>query len=193
MPAEFVPLDKTTLRQQARQQRQHLAQAALNAAPKLAAHFFAHFHKAATLAAYWPLSGEADCRAIMQQAHARGWRVALPIVLGHAMPLQFRQWQPDMVLTMGAHGILTPPATAPLLTPDIVLVPLLAFDAKLRRLGQGAGHYDATLAQLRAARPNMLAVGVALAAQQIAEVPTEAHDQPLDLTITEQSVLQRHS
>jgi 5-formyltetrahydrofolate cyclo-ligase len=91
-------------------------------------------------------------------------------------------------LFAGPFQVMEPSPDAPLVTPDILLVPLLAFDRSGRRLGYGAGYYDMVLRDLRASSPAPFAIGVAFAAQEVAEVPTGPRDQLLDAVVTEQGV-----
>jgi 5-formyltetrahydrofolate cyclo-ligase len=109
--------------------------------------------------------------------------LALPVLMGKGQPLAFRRWAPGEPLKSGLWGIREPLETAPVVEPDVLLVPLLAFDANGRRLGYGAGYYDRTLALLRSRRP-IIAIGVAFDEQEEAEVPVSASDQPLDWVLT---------
>lgn len=143
-------------------------------------------HSGLVLAGYVPMRGEIDPRPAMA-AHAGP--VAVPVVTGPAQPLAFRAWHPDAVLVPGAFGALIPRDGA-WLVPSVLIVPLLAFDAAGYRLGYGGGFYDRTLEQLRKAG-DVLAIGFAFAAQEVASVPREATDQPLDLIVTERGVLHR--
>lgn len=136
------------------------------------------------VAGYWPMGGELDVRPLLEAAHAAGARVALPVVAERHAALEFRAWRPGDVLEGGAHGTVHPPAAAPALVPDVLLVPLLAFDGRGWRLGYGGGYYDRTLAALRAER-SVLAVGVGFAAQRLDAVPHEPTDQRLDRILTE--------
>ena len=113
-----------------------------------------------------------------------GWRTALPVVVGRNLPLVFRAWALGEPTMAGRWSIAMPLATAAEVEPDVLLVPMLAFDAAGFRLGYGGGFYDRTLAALRAVKP-VIAVGVAFAAQEVAEVPRGRHDEPLDWILTE--------
>jgi 5-formyltetrahydrofolate cyclo-ligase len=119
---------------------------------------------------------------------AAGWDCALPAVPAPGAALAFRRWRPDHDLVAGGYGIPEPPPSAPPLRPAALLVPLLAFDRAGHRLGQGAGHYDRTLAELRAAGP-LLALGLAFAVQEEPALPAEPHDQRLDWIVTEAGAL----
>lgn len=133
---------------------------------------------------YWPMEGEMDPRVLMADLAARGHALCLPVVQGRGKPLLFRAWRRGDALVGGSLGIPAPGPEATPLVPGLLLVPLLAFDREGFRLGHGAGYYDMTLADLRAAGP-VLAVGIAYAGQEVARVPREAHDQPLDWVVTE--------
>ncbi len=119
---------------------------------------------------------------------ALGLLSALPIIDGQGLPLRFRTWRPGDPVRPGVLGTSEPSPDAAALIPDLVLVPLLAFDRQRHRLGFGAGFYDRTLASLRANGP-VLAVGVAFAAQEVPAVPIDSWDEPLDLVLTEQGVV----
>ncbi|MCX7356179.1 MAG: 5-formyltetrahydrofolate cyclo-ligase [Alphaproteobacteria bacterium] len=133
---------------------------------------------------YWPMEGEMDPRVLMADMAAQGHPLCLPVVQGRGKPLLFRAWRKGDAMVPGSLGIPAPDPAAAAVTPALLLVPLLAFDREGFRLGHGAGYYDMTLAGLRAAGP-VLAVGVAYAGQEVARVPREAHDQPLDWVVTE--------
>jgi len=115
-------------------------------------------------------------------------RLALPCVTAPDAPLEFRAWAPGDALETGAYSIACPQPRAPVLTPDLVLVPLLAFDHMGRRLGYGGGYYDRTIAALRAAG-DVQVVGLAYSAQRLTRVPSAAHDMRLDWIVTEHGAL----
>ena len=115
--------------------------------------------------------------------HAEGFRLALPVMIGKAQPLLMRAWSPGDAMEAAAWGIAEPTADKPEVDPEIVLVPLLAFDARGYRLGYGGGFYDRTLARLRAKQP-VVAIGLAYDEQKVDEVPVEAYDQRLDWVLT---------
>jgi 5-formyltetrahydrofolate cyclo-ligase len=139
----------------------------------------------ATVSGFKPFAGEIDVLPLMARLAAEGWRTALPVVAGRDRPLVFRAWAPGEPTVAGAWSIDVPPDSAPEVRPDVLLVPMLAFDRAGFRLGYGGGFYDRTLGALRAVKP-IVAVGVAFAGQEMAEVPREAHDEPLDWILTEQ-------
>jgi 5-formyltetrahydrofolate cyclo-ligase len=133
---------------------------------------------------YSPIRSEIDPVPLMRMLAAQGLRLALPAVMARGKSLAFRAWSPDDRLLMGPLGILEPSPAAAEITPDIMLVPLAAFDRLGHRIGYGAGHYDYTLAHLRKAKA-IAAIGLAFAAQEIEAVPALAHDVALDYVLTE--------
>lgn len=146
----------------------------------------------AVVAGYAPIRSEIDPGPLMQHCAARGARLALPVVVTADRPLIFRLATPGDDLQRGRLGNLEPCAAATLVIPDIVLVPLAAFDRLGHRIGYGGGHYDRTLAQLRDIHP-VVAIGLAFAAQEIDVIPTLPHDAPLDLVLTETATLDLRS
>lgn len=118
--------------------------------------------------------------ALVEQGHA----VGLPVMQGRGKPLRFRRWTPGAALVPGPFSIPVPEDSAESVVPSLVIVPLLAFDSAGYRLGYGGGYYDRTLAELRGAG-SVLAVGIAFAAQEVAAVPRESFDQPLDWIVTD--------
>jgi 5-formyltetrahydrofolate cyclo-ligase len=141
-----------------------------------------------TVAGYWPMRGEIDVCPLLLALAGGGRDVALPVVVAPDQPLEFRRWRPGAALVTDRYGIAHPPSDAVMIEPDVLLVPLLAFDRRHYRLGYGAGYYDRTLAALRA-RKKILAIGVAYSAQQVAEVPVDGWDEALDLVLTEHGVV----
>jgi 5-formyltetrahydrofolate cyclo-ligase len=129
---------------------------------------------------------EIDPTAAMEEAAAHGI-VGVPVIIGKGQALKFRTWEPDCKMVKGDFGALIP-AAGDWMEPEILIVPLVAFDRKGGRLGYGGGFYDRTLEMLRAKRPT-LAIGFAYAGQEADDLPLEATDQPLDMIVTENGVL----
>jgi 5-formyltetrahydrofolate cyclo-ligase len=117
-----------------------------------------------------------------------GAKLALPVVAGKGKPLTMRAFTFGDVLASGVWGIREPKPEAPEVFPDILLVPLLAFDRSGHRIGYGAGYYDMTITALRA-RKSVAAVGIAFAAQEVAQVPSTPRDARLDLVLTEHEII----
>jgi 5-formyltetrahydrofolate cyclo-ligase len=141
-----------------------------------------------TVSGFMPLKSEINPLPLMQKLAEQGARLALPIVVGRGKPLVMRQWAWGEPLASGVWGIREPAPDAPEVEPDILLVPLLAFDRTGHRIGYGAGYYDMTITGLRAKRP-VTAVGIAFATQEIAAVPSTPRDARLDLVLTEKEVI----
>jgi 5-formyltetrahydrofolate cyclo-ligase len=144
------------------------------------------------VAGYAPLRSEFDPRPLLAALAARGAKPALPVIVGRDQPLAFRAWTADTPLIRGPLGILEPPSDAPLVIPDIVLVPLAAFDRAGHRIGYGGGYYDRSLAELRRSGPR-LAIGIGFAVQEIPAIPALAHDARLDLVLTEAETIDLRS
>ncbi|QMU57206.1 MAG: 5-formyltetrahydrofolate cyclo-ligase [Boseongicola sp.] len=133
---------------------------------------------------YWPIRTEMDPRPVMEEL--AGERVVcLPVTRGYEA-LTFRAWVPGTEMEVDSFGVETPKATE-LVTPEVLVVPLLAFDGHGHRLGYGAGHYDRTLDRLRPNGP-VTAIGLAFEAQMAETLPIEPTDQRLDLIVTEDRV-----
>lgn len=142
----------------------------------------------AILGGYWPMGTEMDVRPALVALDRIGVLQCLPEVSAKDRPLRFRAWSPSEPLVEGDHGTFHPCATEPLMRPDVVLVPLLAFDKRGYRIGWGGGYYDRTLELLRKTG-DVTAIGVAYSAQEVDQVPTDDYDQPVDWIITEQQAL----
>jgi len=135
-----------------------------------------------------PLKSEINPIPLMRALADRGAQLALPVVAGRGKPLIMRAWRFGEALDSGVWGIRQPKADAPEVAPDILLVPLLAFDRTGNRIGYGAGYYDMTIAKFRAIKP-VLAIGIAYAAQEIDAVPVTERDARLDLVLTEREII----
>jgi 5-formyltetrahydrofolate cyclo-ligase len=138
----------------------------------------------AVVAGYSPIRSEIDPTPLMKNLAAQGARLALPAVMARGKSLAFRAWSVGDRAMLGPLGILEPSPAAAELVPDIMLVPLAAFDRRGHRIGYGAGHYDVTLAHLRKVK-TIIAIGVAFAVQEIKAVPMQPHDVALDYVLTE--------
>ena len=133
---------------------------------------------------YLPIRNEIDPVPLMQKLASQGARLALPSVTARGKSLIFRAWSPGDRLTLGMLGIPEPSPAAAEVVPDIMLVPLAAFDRNGHRIGYGAGHYDHTFAHLRKAKA-VTGIGLAFRAQEIEAVPALPHDVRLDFVLTE--------
>jgi 5-formyltetrahydrofolate cyclo-ligase len=133
---------------------------------------------------YSPIRNEIDPVPLMQKLAAQGARLALPTVTARGKSLIFRVWSPSDRLTLGMLGIPEPSPAAAEIVPDIMLVPLAAFDRTGHRIGYGAGYYDHTFAHLRKTKA-VIGIGLAFAAQEIEAIPALPHDVRLDFVLTE--------
>jgi 5-formyltetrahydrofolate cyclo-ligase len=137
---------------------------------------------------FMPFKSEVNPIPLMRKLASLGAALALPVVQGRGQPLIMRAYGFGDELAAGQWGIREPKPEAPEVFPDILLVPLLAFDRSGHRLGYGAGYYDMTIARLRALKP-IVAIGIAFAAQEIDAVPVTPRDARLDLVLTEKEVI----
>lgn len=131
---------------------------------------------------YWPFKGEPDLRNWLIQLIERGARIALPVVVDKNAPLEFRLWSPGEPLERGIWNILVP-AHGGSVMPDIVIAPVVGFDAANYRLGYGGGYFDRTLA---AAQKKPLAIGIGYGSSRVRTIYPQPHDIPMDLVITDE-------
>lgn len=134
-----------------------------------------------TLALCWPIRNEVDCRPLAERLLQAGWRLAMPVAVGRAAPMHFRCWEPGMAMTLDPHGIPIPAGIAECM-PDVVLLPLVAFDAAGYRLGYGGGYFDRTLA---VCVPRPFSIGVGFELGRVPSIDPGKHDVRLDCIITE--------
>ncbi|HEY3639657.1 MAG TPA: 5-formyltetrahydrofolate cyclo-ligase [Xanthobacteraceae bacterium] len=190
MPHSISAPAKAELRRAALARRDALpATERAQAAETIAARTFPVAVKSGTIVAgFMPMKSELNPLPLMRKLAAAGARLALPAVAGRGQPLIMRAWAFGAPLAAGVWGIREPEPSAPAVAPEIVIVPLLAFDRSGHRIGYGAGYYDLTIAALRATQA-VVAIGVAFAAQEIAAVPATPHDALLDIVLTEREVI----
>ena len=181
---------KTELRASAQARREALpAEERKRAADVIAARAFPlAIAPGVIVSGFMPLKSEINPLPLMQRLAEAGARLALPAIAGRGKPLIMRAWQFGAPLDRGQWGIREPKADAPEVEPDILLVPLLAFDRAGFRIGYGAGYYDMTIRRLRGLK-TVTAVGIAFAAQQVPKVPTTERDERLDLVLTEREAI----
>ncbi|HUO22138.1 MAG TPA: 5-formyltetrahydrofolate cyclo-ligase [Caulobacteraceae bacterium] len=177
--------EKADLRAQLRLRRRELALTHLHAAERAALHLpLERLGRVMVAAGYHAIGGELDPWPALRRLSEAGARIALPVAVSPHAPLRFHLFEPGDVLEPDASRTPAPLPSAPLVTPDLLLMPLLGFDRRGYRLGQGGGYYDRTLQALRGAGP-VWAVGLAYAGQALDAVPHDGHDQPLDAILTE--------
>jgi 5-formyltetrahydrofolate cyclo-ligase len=181
---------KAELRKQGRARREAMPVAdQIAAAQAIAARGLPVPVKAGTVVSgYSPIKFEVSPIPLMRRAADAGAQLALPVIQGRGTPLIMRAWTFGEMLGSGVWGIREPKLEAPELFPDILIVPLIVFDRAGYRLGYGAGYYDMTITRLRAMKP-VTAIGIAFAAQEIADVPKTPRDARLDLVLTEREII----
>jgi 5-formyltetrahydrofolate cyclo-ligase len=178
---------KARLRHQALDRRSALdpdVRAAFSAKLKSDGGALAALYDPRAIAAFHPIRDEPDTLALLDALAQQGHVTALPITGVRDQALTFRVWRPGEPTIPGQFGIPEPGPEAPLVEPDLLFVPLAAFDRSGQRIGYGAGHYDRTLAMLRGKR-RTIAVGVAYSVCEVEAVPAEPHDEALDYILTE--------
>lgn len=143
-------------------------------------------YRGVAMSGYMPIRTEIDPLPAMAEAAAHGM-VGVPVIVGAGQALKFSRWEPDIAMRSGAFGAMIPQEDR-FFDPEILIVPLVAFDITGNRLGYGGGFYDRTLEGLRAQRAT-LAIGFAFDAQQADHLPSEPTDQRLDMLVTETRVL----
>jgi len=177
---------KKEMRQQAKAVRGRAFAAHGNAAAdSIARHGIAFAGRPAPgiVSGFLAIGEEIDPTPLMRRLMGEGYRLCLPVMEGKGKPLVFRGWAPGEPLAETMWGIREPLPEAPVLDPDIVLGPLLAFDTSGYRLGYGGGFYDRTLARLRALKP-IVSIGIAYDEQKVDAVPHVDYDERLDWILT---------
>mgnify|MGYP004001316893 FL=1 len=191
----MITNDKAAARIQAKAQRRAIpAGTRADAGARAAALFMGAIPlpPASTVSAYWPLGDEFDSRPLLDALLQSGHKAALPVVVGADQPLIFRQWQPGDDMAVSSFGVSEPREAAGEVRPNVVVAPFLAFNAQGFRLGYGGGYYDRTLRTVRQSVPGLLAVGLGFELQEMATLPHDSNDEPLDWLISEHHVRQFH-
>jgi len=137
------------------------------------------------IAAYYAMNNELKVLPLVEKLWAKNKKICLPSVIENNQPMIFRAWQRGDELIAGAHDIKAPNESAPILVPDIIIMPLVAFDKSGNRLGYGKGYYDRTIAQMD---KKPLLVGYAYSVQEVESIEYESHDMPLDYLVSEKEV-----
>jgi 5-formyltetrahydrofolate cyclo-ligase len=144
--------------------------------------------RGAVVSGFSPMKTEINPIPLMRKLAEAGAQLALPTIAGRGKPLIMRAWNFGDPFKAGQWGIREPVAEAPEIAPDILIVPLAAFDRSGHRIGYGAGYYDMTINALRAKKP-VTAIGIAFATQEIPQVPASERDARLDLVLTERETI----
>jgi 5-formyltetrahydrofolate cyclo-ligase len=190
-----IKIQKSSLRRLARLRRKSLAK---DVDPYIGIKLIEIFEKYfitkvdETVAGYWPIGNEADVKPLLIKLNQFGCTCLLPVVVAVNERLIFREWRPEDNLVLSDMGVLEPVAHRQEGEPDILLVPLLAFDMQGNRLGYGGGYYDRTLKTLRTkakdTNKKLEVIGVCYAGQIVESVPHDEFDQPIDWVITEEGL-----
>lgn len=191
MDTQDIVDEKRHARAEATARRRLAAEAAgPDASKRLAANLEAALDLTAhpVVSGFLPIGREIDPLPAMERARAMGCPIALPCVIGRDRPLVFRLWQAGDPLVDEPFGTKAPTQDAHVVTPGVVIVPMLAFDRQGFRLGYGGGFYDRSLDEIRAGH-TATAVGVAYSGQEVDVVPRGIYDQPLDLIVTDQEII----
>lgn len=182
--------EKSDLRARLRRLRRDLAAAAPDAAQRACDHLpLERLPAFACYSGYHAVGAELDPSPLIRRLARTGAMFAMPAAERLDAPLAFRAWDSRDRAVTDLFGVPSPPSTASELHPDLIICPLLAFDRSGARLGQGGGHYDRTIANLRAMKP-VFVLGLAYAGQEVAQLPAEPHDQRLDAILTENGYIE---
>ena len=141
-----------------------------------------NFHN---VAGYWPIRSEMNCLPLMEKLYKKGFNLCLPITPKLGNPLLFRSWNLSNSLTKGKYNIMEPRQSSKLVKPDLLLIPLLAYDLSGNRLGYGGGYYDRTLEFLRSINSRTIAIGLGFKGQQCRKLPRDFYDSKLDAIFNE--------
>jgi len=148
-----------------------------------------HFkNKKIIIGGYYPSYYEADILKFFEEASKKKFRITLPIVKS-STSMSFKSWIPNEPLYVGKFGILEPKSTNKEFIPDLIIVPLVAFDSQLNRIGYGKGYYDRKLKKIKKIKRNAICIGAAYSFQKYKHIPTDRHDFKLDYIFTERGVI----
>jgi 5-formyltetrahydrofolate cyclo-ligase len=188
--ADQIPRQKELLRNEALARRDALPATQRQAAAEIIAarKFPVAIPRGAVVSGFMPMKSEINPLPLLKRLATEGAKLALPVVAGRGKPLIMRAWEFGAPLEAGVWGIRQPKADAPEIDPDILIVPLAAFDRAGHRIGYGAGYYDMTITRLRGIKP-VAVIGIGFAAQEIPRVPTTERDARLDLVLTEREII----
>jgi 5-formyltetrahydrofolate cyclo-ligase len=188
--ADQIPGQKELLRNEALLRRDALPAAQRQAAAETIAtrQFPVAVPRGAVVSGFMPMKSEINPLPLLKRLAAEGAGLALPVVAGRGRPLIMRAWEFGAPLDAGVWGIRQPKADTPEIDPDILIVPLAAFDRAGHRIGYGAGYYDMTITRLRKIKP-VTVIGIGFALQEIPRVPATERDARLDLVLTEREII----
>ncbi len=176
------------MRNKAKAKRAALSSSLMQQAANQAVEIFLQnipLEKVNVIAAYYAMNNELTILPLVEKLWAKNKQICLPSVIENNQPMIFRAWQRGDELIDGLHNIKAPDDNALILVPDIIIMPLVAFDKKGNRLGYGKGYYDRTVADMKR---NPLLVGYAYSVQEVENIEYESHDVPLDYLVSEKEV-----
>lgn len=183
-----IDIEKALLRDVAHAQRAVLGSSARTEAAKVAAQHLidgVEIAQDSVLACFWPIRDEIDCKPVLIHFMDAFQKVCLPVTMGDDKPLEFRIWENGAQLFEAGFGSLAPGDTAPVVTPDVIIIPLLGYDKHGTRLGYGRGYYDRSIAAME---NKPLIIGYAFSAQELPTIPRDEFDVPMDYLVTETGV-----
>ena len=176
--------EKKNLRLLMKERRKTLFQNHPFAGDAICAHFFNSFilNPSIKIGAYWPFGSELDIKPLLYKLVEKEFECSLAVITPEGMI--FRRWSPETPLVKGSFTVLEPPSSEPLVIPDLIFVPLLAFDKEGHRLGYGQGHFDKYLHQHK-----VITIGVGFSGQEVDQIPRQPHDFALEYLLTEKGLI----
>ena len=151
-----------------------------------------HFYnKKIVIAGYYPSSNEVNILSFLKEASKKKIRLVLPVI-GTSNKMNFKSWFFEEPLYVNKFGILEPKKSNKAIIPDLILVPLVAFDRKLNRIGYGKGYYDRSLQKISKSKKKIVALGIAYTFQRCTIIPANKYDYKLDYIFTEQGFVNQN-
>jgi len=148
-----------------------------------------HFHKKKiVIAGYYPSNYEVNILNFLEDASKKKFKIALPVVKS-SKKMIFKSWIFKKPLYVSKFGILEPNSSSKEIIPDLIIVPLVAFDNKLNRIGYGKGYYDRSLQKISKIKKKTVFLGLAYSFQKCSSIPVNKHDFKLDYIFTERGII----
>ena len=148
-----------------------------------------HFRsKKITIGGYYPSNYEVDILKFLEEASKKKFRITLPVIKS-SNKMSFKSWVFKEPLYVNQFGILEPKNSIKEIIPDLIMVPLVAFDNRLNRIGYGKGYYDRSLRKISKIKKNAISLGIAYSFQKCKKIPTNNHDFKLDYIFTEKGII----
>ena len=147
-----------------------------------------HFHsKKITIGGYYPSNYELNIIKFLEEASKKKFRITLPVIKS-SNKMFFKSWIFKEPLYVNQFGILEPKNSIKEIIPDLIMVPLVAFDNRLNRIGYGKGYYDRSLRKISKIKKNTISLGIAYSFQKCQKIPVNKHDFKLDYIFTEKGI-----